>query len=136
MHDHPVKDRPYLQVKNSVKHFSKKEQITRQQTEKYLLYTLCAAIFVLLLILIHMVSEYVNLQTSSPADLQQQYVFGGSQPFYKQSAAMYQNFVLRFIIINGLISFFGIISIVLQRPWLYLLIIVMALISVLYFLIL
>lgn len=137
MNHHSVTDSPHAEVEHEIKYFPKKEEeISKQQTEKYLLYTLITSMSLLLIILIYMVNEYFVLQSSSSEYLQRHYEFGTSQPFYMESAEAYRNFVLRFIIINGLISFFGITSIVLRKPWLYLLIIVMALISIIYFLIL
>jgi hypothetical protein len=137
MNDHLVKASPHAEVEREIKNFPKKEEeISKQQTEKYLLYTLITFLGLLLIILIYMVNEYFVLQSSSSEYLQRHYEFGTDQPFYRESAEAYLNFVLRFIIINGLISFFGLTAIVLRKPWLYLLIIVMAFISIVYFLIL
>ncbi|WPP51099.1 hypothetical protein [Catalinimonas niigatensis] len=111
----------------------KDEQISKRQTEKYLLYILSASLVLLSVMLIYMVNEYFVLQNASTQYLQQHYEFDQNQSFYKQSADAYQKFLLRFIIIDGLICFFGLTSIILRKPWLYLLIIVMAFISVAYF---
>lgn len=140
MEHNTVKAGSQRQLREELRFIQKKEkkdeQVSKQQTEKYLLYTLSASLVLLSVMLIYMVNEYFVLQNASAEYLQQHYEFGQNQSFYKQSADAYQKFLLRFIIIDGLISFFGLTSIVLRKPWLYLLIIVAAFISILYFLIL
>ncbi len=112
---------------------NKQEQISKEQTEKYLLYTLIGSLTVLLCMLIYVINEYYAVSNASPEYLETHYNFGTHQSFYLESSDAYLKFILRFITIYGLISVFGIFSMIFRKPWLYLLIIVMALISVTYF---
>lgn len=105
----------------------------KDKTVRFLFISLMLAILLVLSMLIYTVNEYLVVQNANAQFLEAHYQFGTDQPFYKESAEAYLNFVLRFIIIYGLISFFGIVSVILRRPWLYLLIIVMSVISVIYF---
>ena len=109
------------------------EKKKREQTEKNLFYTLLASMLLLLVMLIYVVNEWLVVKNSTYKYLSTHYDFGVGQPFYKENPANYVRFIARFIIIYSLISIFGITAIILRKPWLYLLIIVMSIISVAYF---
>lgn len=100
---------------------------------RFLFFSLMLAILLVLSMLIYVVNEYLVVQNANTQFLEEHYQFGSDQSFYKESSEAYLKFILRFIIIYGLISFFGIVSVILRRPWLYLLIILMSVISVIYF---
>lgn len=112
------------------------EKKKRDQTEKNLFYTLLASLLLMLVMLIYVINEWLVVKSSSEEFLSTQYDFGPDQPFYKENPANYLRFIVRFIIIYSLISIFGITAIILRKPWLYLLIIVMSVISVGYFFVL
>lgn len=137
MNHNPVKVSRRTEAIYEVKYVPKKdEKLSKQKTERYLFLMLLASLMLMIFMLVYMVNEYLLVQNSSPEYLQRQYEFDSNQPFYRESADAYLKFVLRFIIIYGLISFFGVISFLLRKPWLYLLLILMTFISLLYFLLL
>jgi len=109
------------------------EKRKRDRTERVLFYFLLASLILQLVMLIYVVNEWLVVKSSSEEFLSTHYDFGADQPFYKENPANYLRFTLRFITIYGLISIFGITAIILRKSWLYLLIILMALISVMYF---
>mgnify|MGYP006290295707 CR=1 FL=1 len=109
------------------------EKRKRDRTERTLFYLLLAALILQLVMLIYMINEWLVVKSSSEEFLSTHYDFGADQPFYRENPENYLRFTLRFMIIYGLISIFGITAIILRKPWLYLLIIVMALISAMYF---
>lgn len=116
--------------------YQKIKQQQKDNTARYLLYTLLASLAILFVMLAYVISEYVQVKNANAEILQKTYAFGADLPFYMESAEAYLRFMLRFIIIYSLISGFGIFSIITRRPWLYLLIILMSVISVVYFLLL
>ncbi|MEK6477975.1 hypothetical protein WJR50_10585 [Catalinimonas sp. 4WD22] len=121
--------------RKSIPETSPNESIDQEKdkTIRFLFVSLMLAVLLVLSMLIYVVNEYLVVQNANAQFLNDHYNFGPDQPFYRESAEAYLNFVLRFIIIYGLISFFGFVSFILRRPWLYLLIIVMSVISVIYF---
>ncbi|MDF9797461.1 ABC-type uncharacterized transport system fused permease/ATPase subunit [Catalinimonas alkaloidigena] len=108
----------------------------KNKTVRILFTALLIAIILVSVMLIYMINEYLTVQNASTQYIQDKYMFGDDQPFFKTSAEAYAKFVLRFITIYGLIVSFGVVSIILRKPWLYLLIIVMSFISTAYFLLL
>lgn len=112
------------------------EKRKRDRTEKLLFYILLGSLTLQLVMLIYALNEWLVVKSGTEAFLSTHYDFGPDQPFYYESPENYLRFMLRFIIIYGLVFIFGITAVVLRRPWLYLLIIVMTFISVIYFLLL
>lgn len=109
------------------------EKKKRDRTEKTLFYSLLASLTLLLVMLVYVINEWLVVKSSSTEYLAEHYDFGASQPFYKESPDSYLRFIVRFMIIYSLVFIFGAISITLRKPWLYLLIIVMTVISAAYF---
>jgi hypothetical protein len=112
------------------------EKKKKDRTEKILFYFLLGALLMQLVMLIYVVNEWLVVKSSTKEFLSTHYNFGEDQPFYKENPENYLRFMVRFMTIYGLITLFAVTTIILRKPWLYLLIIVMAVISVLYFLML
>lgn len=112
------------------------EKKRKDRTEKMLFISLLFSLLLVIAMLLYSLNEWLVVYNASDEYLNEHYDFGPDQAFYQKDAQSYLKFTVRFITIFGLIGLFGLAAIVLRKSWLYLLIVLMALISFAYFMML